>query len=361
MDELIKANVNEPVIKEDDSFVYRGKLLSVDKTTPNIDFKGLLNTLFQCADMVDTIKHIKKGKEYLVVIPDEFQHLVDIGEYFMMEGKDKDKLWPSLMRIGEDGRRKIVSPLPIKEREFIEGNPFSEITENYHNLYLQGQLNELNNKLESTLETVKSIKQGQKDDRVGALNSGRTQILLALNQKDESSRINAYQLGVSHLCLAQGQFEESLKTMVREFEPIPKSRALQFAKTVKDSNYREKKDDEYEDIEDYFDLYMQSTQMIAATYAIMGDLDNAELVYNTSIDRVKSIDFSNVKSIEYIHRNEDVDWVYNNAVSYLNFEKRQCLQDGQHYDGIEIRISGDELLEAISNGREEGREEVQES
>ena len=358
MDEVLKVDNNDLKVKDDDSFVYRGKILSVNKSTPNIDFQGILNTLFQYVDMAETVKHIKTGVEYVVHIPDEFQPGVDIGEFFMMQNQETGKMWPSLMRIGEDGKRKIVTPLPIKEREFVEGNPFSEITENYHNLYLQGQINELNQKLEFTLKTVKKIAQGQKDDRVGMLNAGRQQILLALNQKDESSRTHALQLGANNLFVAQGQIEEVMKSLALDFEPIPKSILGQFVKTLADSSYCDNKDNEYEELQDYYDLYMQATNMLAATYVVMGDLDNAEMVYNNSIDRVNSIDFSKVKSIENIHKNQEVEWFHNDIAGYLSIEKKYCLEDAQHYDGIEIRVSGDMLLEAISNGREEGRKEI---
>ena len=143
--------------------------------------------------------------------------------------------------------------------------------------------------------------------------------------------------------------------MAKEFKPVPKTKIGVFAHSLLKSSYCYNKDKEYEDIEETFELYMLATQYIAATYIVMGDEDNATFVYDNSIDHVKNIDFTNVKTIENIHKGEKVDWLFDNLEKYLNYDKKVCLENAKHFDGIEIKVTGDMLLEAIDD---DGRKEI---
>ena len=355
MDEIKKAESNDPTIAKNNTTANQVKYLSIDRTTPNIDFKGVLHNLLQYADMTNTVSHIKKGVEYVVQIPEEFQQGLELGEFSIMQNQKTGVKRPFLMRIDEDGKNKIVSSLPIKDRDHIQGSPFKDLTQNYHNLHIQGQLNELSQKLDEVIDLTQNVLQGQTDDRIGLLQSGRRQIRLALNQDDHASRRNALQLGVNHLCLAQGQFEANLKTLVQNFKPVPKTKLGVLAQSLLKSSYCLKKDEAYEKIDDTFELYMLATQYIAAAYIMMDEEDNAALVYEDSINSLKSIDFSKVKTIENIHKGEKIDWLYNNIEGYLNYDKKVCLENAKHYDGIEIKVPGDMLLEAIDD---DGRKEI---
>ena len=117
MDEIKKAESNDPTIAKNNTTANQGKYLSIDRTTPNIDFKGVLHNLLQYADMTITVSHIKKGVEYVVQIPEEFQKGLELGEFSIMQNQKTGTKWPSLITIGEDGKRKIATPLPIKEQE----------------------------------------------------------------------------------------------------------------------------------------------------------------------------------------------------------------------------------------------------
>lgn len=351
MDELMEVE-NKLSVQEDDGVVYYGKVLSLDRTSPHIDFNGILNKVFQYVNMAEVVHNVKKGIEYVVRIPSEYQSGMDAGQFTMMENAKTGIMWPSLMEVGADGRKKIVTPLPIQKQEFIEGNPFRELSEGYHNLYMQRQVHELAQQLETTVHTVKRIEQGQKGDRVGLLTSGRQQILLALNQKDDESRKHALQLGAHDVFVAQGQIAEVLQTRAQDFEPLPKSSAGRFLRLMGNSDYLRNKDAEYQEIQDYYELYLQATKMLATTYTIMGDDANAEMVFNLSMDKMREIDFSKVKTIEYIHKKSDFESLPAHAVEYLDNEKYFCLEDAKQYDCLEIRVSGDMLLEGISDERE---------
>ena len=147
-------------------------------------------------------------------------------------------------------------------------------------------------------------------------------------------------------------YEEALKTSVREFKALPKTRVMQFIKTLGDTNYLDKKADEYNEIEEYYDLYLQATKMIATAFVYMGEEENAELLFENSMRSVRKIDFSSVQTIAYALR-DSKDLLCDNAVEYLDIEKLYCLEDAKQYDCLEIIVAGHILLEGLSDGRKE--------
>jgi len=137
-----------------------GKILNIKSSTLDIDFKSIINRIFQYVDIADVVSKIEKGAEYVVQIPVDFQDGFQSGEYLMMENQRNANLYPTLMKLGDDGRNKIVTNLSIKKEEFVQGGPVKDITTNFHNIYMQQKMNEIAGLLEETIDAVKRVEQG---------------------------------------------------------------------------------------------------------------------------------------------------------------------------------------------------------
>lgn len=335
--------------------VFDGKVLEIKRDMPYIDFRGVVDTVLQMVNIADVVSQIKKGTEYVVQIPAKFQAGIDVGKYWIMEGaNDSGKLWPYLMKKGKSGRNEIVTPLEIKEKKFVDNNPARNITENYHNLYLKQQMKELAGLIETTLDTVKRIEKGQLDDKIGLLGAGRQGVILALSQADESSRTDSIIQARNNINIAQNQILEHFKRRVSEFEPLPKSRVMLFGRECAKDGYLDSKDDEYGDILDYYNLYLQATRMLAGTYLICDDIDTAKMVFELAQTEIGKIDFSALKTIENSHIDgEDFDRIYDDAKVYLATEEQLCLTEASEYEYLTLSFSGEELLEVIGDGRTE--------
>lgn len=358
MDEPTKKNSNDSISQNNNSSNPESseKTLHIDEHTIDIDFDELLNRIFQYVNIDSILHSIKVDSEYIVQVPSEFQAGLKSGKYFIMENLKTGTKWPTLMEVAENGRHQTVTPLPIVEKEFIHGNPLQDITSSYHNLYIQQQLHELSQMLESTLITVKQIERGQKTDRIGLLESGREQILLALGQKDEDERKQALRLGRQSLSEGRGQLFEAFQQMVMDFKPISKCFTSPFTRYLREclhAGYFQEKDKEFQEVNDYFNLYLQSTRMLAASYVIVGDMDSAARVFDRSIDRIKQIDFSRIKTISYLHNDTSYEGIYDFAAQFLLTEKQLCLEETTDYDFLSITISGKKLLEVIIDGKTE--------
>ena len=360
MDDLVKVHANEVVSQDSDGDkVHLEKSLSIESSVSSLDVKGFVNKIFQYVDIASVINKVEKGAEYVVQIPAEFQGGFKAGDYWIMENKKTGNLWPTLMKLGDDGKNQIVTPLAIKKEEFLQGNPIKDIANDYNNIILQQKLNEIAGMLEETIDAVRRIEQGQKDDRIGLLESGKQGLLLALNQKDVESRKTALLLARNDINTAQAQIFQTFETKVAAFKPLPSTKPGLYVKEFfSTDSYLNKRDDEYDEILDYYHLYVDATQMLAGSYVVVDDMENAQRVLDLGIKKLESLDYSNLKTIEYIHKDADFERIYDVSSKYLLEEKKDYLNSINEYDYLSISIKGDDLLEAITNEREKCLQEV---
>ena len=93
---------------------------------------------------------------------------------------------------------------------------------------------------------------------------------------------------------------------------------------------------------------------------IRGEIAAVEQIFGDGTSFLDSIDFSKLKSIELAHKGVDLDdMFYNHASKYVENEKNQCLESGKAYDYIALEVTGDKLLEVLTNGREVSKEKVE--
>ena len=325
------------------------KPLEVNVETTGIDYNSLLANIVQCVNVGDILTHVEKGVEYVVQIPTKFRDEINAGELMLNENSTTGVIWPSLYKELDNGKRQIVGNLPIKKKEVLTGGTFQGIAQSYHNIYLQQQMSQLAEIMNKTYRVVERIELGQKDDRIGILLAGREQILLALKmpKKDRDIQI---MLGRNQISTAQKQIYQTLKTRVNSFEAIPESPWRRVGMELWHSGALREKDREFEIIQEYYALYLEATQMLAASYAICGLVDQAEQVYEIAEQDMSLIDFDSVKTLSYIHKKND-DMLYYHAVDYVTAEKEVCMYDAEEYDSIEVRVKGEKLMEVFENGR----------
>ena len=132
-----------------------------------------------------------------------------------------------------------------------------------------------------------------------------------------------------------------------------------FLNTLAHNNYQNKKDDEIENIQECYEMYLQATKMIAGAYAYKGEMAAVEQTFVDGISFLDSIDFGKLKSIELAHKGVDLDdMFYNHASQYVEIEKKQCVESGKSYDYVALEVTGDKLLEVLSDGGEVSKEKA---
>ena len=327
-----------------------GKTLYVTESTPGIDYKNLLGQLAQVVDMTDILAKIKAGTQYVVQIPVEFQQAYNSGEYFIMQNAKTEKMWPVLMRVAEDGKNKVVTPLPIVKQNVIQGNPIQDFSMSYHNMLMQQQMAQLTAIVKETFNAVKRIEHGQMDDRIGLLEAGKNGMMLALSMLEGQERTMQIDSSRQNLLVAQAQIGKTLERRVAEFEPLPKTATGRFLRELGHSGYLESRDHEVDEMQEYYDLYLQSTKLIAASYTICGNIKTAEDTFRIAEQFMREIDFKKVKTIESIHHDDLSDMFFYHSVEHLSAEKAICLEEAKNFDYVALEVSGEKILEVLNNG-----------
>jgi len=352
MDEIIKANNEIIETPEEVSPVVQLKEWFVDADLPQIPFRQLVNQALQNVNLASVISKIEKGTEYVVKVPLEFKKAYDEGKVFVAQNKDTGVLRPILAKWNDDGKYEFVSPMEMVEKTASNGgNALQGIADRYQNMAIQQQIAQLSELMEQTHEVVRRIEQGQYDDRIGLLNAGRNQIILALSDPDniDQAELNA---GRNNLQLGCAQIIQTVRRRSDEFPKISSSRFMRDLKLFTKSNYYSSLDEDYGRIEECFGFYLQGTKMLAASYAICGETEKAKLVFDQAKDTVAQIDFSRVEKIGLIHPNE-TEWISNEAPEYIEASKTECLEQAEKYDMLTLKVNGELLLEAFNNERKE--------
>ena len=334
-----------------------GKRLYITQDTKGVDFHALLGQIVQCVNMSEILAEIKAGTQYVVQIPAEFQAAYESGEMFIMENMKTGRKWPSLMKIAEDGQHQVVTPLPIAEQAIVQGTPVQELANSHHNMLMQQQVARLTEMVERTYRVVEQIKHGQMDDRIGLLEAGKNGLILAMSMPEGEERNRQIDSSRQNLLVAQAQIEKTLERRAGEFEPLPKAAPARFMREVIHSGYLAEKRRDVQEMQDYYDLYLQATKLLAASYALCGNLETAEQTFRLSESTIRSIDFSKVETIRYQHKGL-TDMFYSAPAGYIATERDVCLEAAKHYDYVALEVSGEKLLEVLGNGQAEAVQEA---
>ena len=334
-----------------------GKCLYITQDTKGVDFHVLLGQIVQCVNMSDILAKIKAGTQYVVQIPAEFQKAYESGEMFIMENMKTGKKWPSLMKIAEDGKQQVVTPLPIAEQAIVQGNPAQKLANCHYNMLMQQQIAQLTEMVERTYRVVEQIKHGQMDDRIGLLEAGKNGLILAMSMPAGEERNRQIDSSRQNLLVAQAQIVKTLERRAGEFEPLPKATHVRFMREFIHSGYLAEKRRDVQEMQDYYDLYLQATKLLAASYALCGNLETAEQTFWLSEATIRAIDFSKVETICYQHKGL-TDMFFSAPDGYIATERTVCLEEVKHFDYVALAVSGEKLLEVLGNGQTEAVQET---
>lgn len=344
--EEVKLSDRELSTETQEDTLPEGKVLYITPETKHVDYRALLGQVVQYVSMGDVLAKIKAGTQYVVQIPAKFQAAYEAGELHMMQNKASGIMRPFLVKIEENGKHTIVCNLPVVEQAFVQGNPVQDIAYSYHNILMQQQMARLTATVEETYRKVKRIEHGQMDDRIGRLEAGKNGLLLALSMPDGDEKTMQINSSRQNVLVAQAQIGQALQRRAAEFQALPKTALGRFSRELVHSGYLSGKDKEVSEMQEYYDLYLQATKLVAASYAMGGDLKTAEESFRIGEQFMSSIDFRKVQSIGRVHKGLN-DMFYTTPTAYITQEKEICLEEAKTYDTVALEVSGEELLGGI--------------
>ena len=330
-----------------------GRKTTVTEETEGIDFRSFLSDVLQVVNIRDAIKNIELCTEHVLHIPLEYQKKLAEGSLQFLKSKKNGEFFGTLYSYDVNSKPKFVHNCTFVERGYIGNNPLDRIASSVFAIQTRRQLNELDRKLSDVLEIVQEIRMGQHNDRVAGLVSGRKLMLKAINMKADQKILELSNARAS-MSESREQLFKELETQINSFKPLyygMRGIIKNFFKELFDSNYLIKKDQEVSEIQDLFNLYLQATTAIAFSYYLSDYPSEAIDTFNEAKTEIEKLDFSNVKTIETIHKGQPLALCYN-AGQFVETEKEAYINATYDPDYIEIRVSSKTLLEVYNNVRE---------
>lgn len=354
----IASNRNDVLIQASDSIIPANdktvKVLRLSHHDKGRDYKKMLAAAVQLFSAADIIGKIQKGAEFIVQVPAQYQGDFQAGAIEMMHGSESGKTWATLVRKLTNGKQEIVCNCPITEQMRLQGSPVQNLSGIYQNLYMQQKLAELSEQVQEVYDAVIRIAQGQMDDRIGKLLSGRDDVQRAMQNPSGAARERELELARSKISEAQHQIGQTFKSHIEDFKPIPENKlARRFREILSPTtSYMKKCDQEFKKLQEYFEFYLRATQLLAWSYAVICDTDRAKIVFEQSGSFLNTINFRNVRTLDYIYPRKSMDDAfYHQPVPYLKAEETACMDEARPYEFVQITVSAEELEEVLTDGK----------
>ena len=176
--------------------------------------------------------------------------------------------------------------------------------------------------------------------------------------KDPEEYKRAIALGRQNIFDAKHQIWLTLKRRIEEFEQIPANRLQLWIMELIHKGMLSKLDNEFNEMQDYYELYLEATKLLAVSYYLTNNIDAAEKVFEDSMDAMGRIRFTNAQTIRFIHSKEHAqDLFVFHAVTYIKAEQEEAKENAKEYDYMLIEVAGEDLMEAFKNGKKVRKQE----
>lgn len=229
----------------------------------------------------------------VVNIPKEIRAEIDKGTSWLNEKRDGSGILPQVMTKSKDGRARVKKNLTVEQKPVVLGDSRREFVRDINSLCLQQQLSAIAVQVEETFNCVLAIKDGQKNDRYGAVLGALNQISYSLDVQDDI----ALRMAIGSLQGSAGVVGESLRVRIASFEKIPNSTPRLIAKMLFGKKYTDRKRTEFDEIVDYFKLYEKAQEaLVIASYLANGEVGVGSILAQRK-SFLEGLTFSNLRTL----------------------------------------------------------------
>lgn len=324
-------------------------------------FNAFLGNLVNLCDLANNAKIvINPDIEYAVKFTPELLKKMQEHDIQFLKDKVTGDILPVLYDYTDKG---FGGQVRLEMRGNISNQDISNLSSSISNLLEQQKFDALIEQVQQIHSTVIRIERGQDTDRFANVISGRNTLLQALSiENDDDLKRQLIVEAISTLNKGKEEIELVLTDKLNSLKPVPSNEFKRLLYCLKPGYYDAKKND-YDDIQEYFKYYCMSIEPLAYAYTCLQQpqmverivqscgkiFSNENLVSLTSVEPI-------LNEAEYNKTQFRLAW-YNNPQS----QETKLLEAYQSYNDdneVVIRVSGKDILEVMSNGKQE-REEIQ--
>lgn len=283
----------------------------------------------------------------IIKIPNDVKSEIDKGVTWLNKRKDGSGILPQVMVETESGRKQVKRMLTAEAMPLVPDDMRRALTQDLNGIYLQQQLPMIAAQLEETLDCVCRIKQGQQDDRFGAVFGAINQIRYALDTGDKAALKNA----IGALQGSVGVLGESLKTLVSSFEKVPDSKLGLAAKMLFGVDYSGKKKSELEEISEYFDLYEKAQEaLVVGAYLANGE-SGIKSILAQRRSFLEGLNVTELQTLKHLLPATTLEYRWINELeAYIDEGEAEyrLLPEGPH-GSIEVKVAAGQLMQALED------------
>lgn len=361
MGEIINVNQNNELIEKDNNKLdlNNADAFELDMTDDDsFECAKIVGEVLSATNSVSALTNvINPETNYIIDMPVEIRKGLESGKYWLTK-KKKGTLMAQVKHV-VNGKTEILTNLDVKEDKMPSSQSLTNMTNVAYQQAMQQQLNQIQEKLGEIQVKVDEIEKSQKDDRIGEILGGKINLKAALAMEDEANR-NQQLNNIAHdLFISTGKMQKIIKRKIETYKKVPATDFGIYLHQVFISNYKSKKDKEFEDICELVNYYIESQNLLVYVYKVLKEDKAIEEIYKTNMDFVKSIDFNNLKTINnlYPEKEEFIDW-YENPELFLEDKKQKFIAATDiENKNLAVKMTGKQIMEVINNEKRKGKNE----
>lgn len=323
---------------------------------------AFLGNLINLCDLVNNAK---------IVINPNIEYAVKFTPALLkkMQGHDvqflKDKVTGDILPVLYDYTdKRFGGQVRLEMKRHLSNQDIFNLSSSISNLLEQQKIDALVEQVQQIHSTVICIKRGQDTDRFANVISGRNTLLQALSiENDDDLRRKLIVEAISSLNKGKEEIELALTDKLNSLKPVPSCEFKRLLCCFFKPEYYDTKKNDYDDIQEYFKYYCLSIEPLAYAYTCLQQPQMVERIVQSCGKIFSNENLVSLTSIEPILNEGEYNKTQFQLAWYNNpqLQETKLLEAYQSYNDdndVIIRVSGKEILEVMSNGKQE-REEIQ--
>ena len=296
-------------------------------------------------------KDIKPEKRYYLDISKELQEMMDKGEAWFTEKKESGKAIAQLRHIDEDGHNRIFTYPPIKEENLVKVKEGAPTGPDMYQMALMQQVAELSEEIKEVRKAVEYMHIDIQNNTLAKIESAYTQLLLADAVSNPITRTNQINNAIQTLSEGTLEIKKALETRLERFEKVPRRDINIYIQMFKHKDYLGEKQRELEEICKLFDYFDKAGMLHVRACMMLNEPEAARAAAKLHNEQFKSLKLSKVKTVSNILSWSSIEneWFIAPALYLDSVERNQHLLETQSKNGLTIALTGEQLMEAMSN------------
>jgi len=303
----------------------------------------------------NTPSDIEPKTRYYLDISQDLQEMINRGEAWFTEKKKNGKPIAQLRHYDDEGRDRIYTYPAIKEEKIANLNENAPKGPDLYQMALMQQVAEISEEMKEVHKAVEQMHIDIQNNTFAMIESAYNQLLVADSVSNPVVRANQINNAIQTLLEGKQEIQKALETRLNEFESVPERNINLYYKMFTSKDYIGKKQKELDEICRLFDYFDKAGLIHVRACMMLNEPEAAKAAVKLHKDQFKALNRSRVETITRLisFESEEDEWFISPETYLSNVENQQRLLEEQRENGITLVLTGEQLMEAIENGKEQ--------